>query len=158
MDFCVCTYDIFFVSNCSLLVPGFQGCLAVRVLRFLLGIPVTNTKQCHGKYFAIRIYCLLPLLHSLCFPLNLEPRQFLECPVRRERKTVKGGDLFFFWFLKAPPSLQSAMNFLWTQPGTLFSPVSRLLKEMYVVFFQINPLFLKHIFFSCLTKEYRRLS
>lgn len=87
----LCNWDIF-LSVCSLLVPGFQGCLAGQVLQCLLGFPVSNRQWYHGKYFVTRVYCLLPSLYSQCFPLNLEPHQFLECPVRTERKTVNGRD------------------------------------------------------------------
>lgn len=87
----LCNWDIFITFGvCFLPVPGFQGCLAVQVLQCLLGFPVSNRQWYHGKYFVIRVYCLQPSLYSLCFPLNLEPHQFLECPVRTERKTVNG--------------------------------------------------------------------
>lgn len=92
---CIYTPWLVFVSVCLLLIPQFQGFLAVQVRRCLLGVPVTNRKWCHGKHFVIRLYDLLPLLYSLCFPLNLEPRQFLGYPVTRGRKTISGRDKSF---------------------------------------------------------------
>lgn len=55
----LCIWDILWVPQCPLLIPQFQGCLAVQVLQCLLGIPVTNRQWSHETYFLTRVECLL---------------------------------------------------------------------------------------------------